>query len=136
EPRAEQILLAGLASLLRPHGKIPPPDHLRARESRRSIRRNPSRRICKKTAVSNPESCKIEYCDMQDRPTPSMRYEFFTDDKSKAPLVWWFGNPLHSHSRPLKRISEPNHTRIVALLVVFDANIRKRACREGMRMLA
>src|ERR1700724_227751 len=41
EPRAKQILLAGLPPLLRPHAPTPSPDHSEKTESRPPIRGNP-----------------------------------------------------------------------------------------------
>src|SRR5215208_7361250 len=53
--------------------------------------------------------------------------------KSKAPLVWWFGNPLHSCRNLIKRIPEPNHTRMIDLLVSFESEVRSRARRRMKR---
>jgi hypothetical protein len=52
--------------------------------------------------------------------------------RSGAP-VWWFGNPLHSCRTPIKRISEPNHIKIISLLVSFESEVRSRASRRMKR---
>src|SRR5262245_46404158 len=45
-------------------------------------------------------------------------------------LVSWFRNSLHHRRESLKRISEPNDTRILGLPVSFDSEVRIRGrCR-------
>ncbi len=46
---------------------------------------------------------------------------------------WGFGNPLHSCGEFVKRISEPNHTRIIGLLVSYESEGRLRACGRMKR---
>jgi len=45
-------------------------------------------------------------------------------DKDILQLVWWFGNPLQSCDNLVKRVSEPNHTRIIGFLVSFESEVR------------
>src|SRR6185437_2415480 len=57
EPRAKQILFAGLPPLPWPH-RSPPPISSKGRESRLEIRGNPRKRICKKIDTQTPISGK------------------------------------------------------------------------------
>src|SRR5262245_24326395 len=45
-------------------------------------------------------------------------------------LVSWFRNSLHSRGKSFKRISEPNDSRTLILLVSYESEVRKRARRK------
>jgi hypothetical protein len=79
EPRAEKVLLARLPALFRPHRKSPPP-RPQAKESQTSIRRNPARALCKKTAGQSPKTGKSPYAKTADQPLGRGHSDFFTDD--------------------------------------------------------
>src|SRR5215470_2344377 len=47
-------------------------------------------------------------------------------DTAAPTPVWWFRNSLHFIGECVKRISEPNHTRILRFLVSFESEVRLR----------
>ena len=53
------------------------------------------------------------------------------------PGSWWSGFDIRYPvgRKVVKRMSNPNSTKIIDLLVVLNSKIRKSACRSGMRML-
>ncbi len=82
EPRAEQVMLAGLAPLLRPH-RNPSVRSARAEGIMAANSRESTNRICKQTAPQVIQSSKIEYCKAPLQSCRSMAWQFFTADGSK-----------------------------------------------------
>jgi hypothetical protein len=83
EPRAKQILFAGLPPLPWPH-RSPPPISSKGRESRLEIRGNPRKRICKKIDTQTPISGKSNPTKSPDVPYRSGASEYFTVDEIRA----------------------------------------------------
>src|SRR6185437_10573711 len=115
-----QVMLAGLAPLLRPH-RNPSVRSARAEGIMPADSRESTNRICKQTAPQVIQSSKIEYCKAPLQSCRSMAWQFFTAD--------WCA--LRASSQP-----ETPHANAGRTSTCFDACLCATSIGLGERVVA
>ena len=93
-------------------------------------------RVTKSSQILAPGSGRTRIargCDSRPAPALYCRATRISGTRGSRILVWRFRSPHHFHGKSEMRTSEPKPHRVNKLLVSFDSEVRKRACRTMMR---